>query len=242
MFEQNSLQREAQRTFTRILPRLESEFAAMLATDAWTLFRQRLEAHFDNLFELFFMLYGDRYDFLFHLERLLAEAAHSWLDRPQPLKALDAARERNPHWYQSEHMVGGVYYVDLFAGDLQGMRAKLPYFQELGLTYLHLMPLFKAPEGDNDGGYAVSDYREVDARLGVMDDLRALATDLRACGISLVLDFIFNHTSDEHRWAKAALAGDPLCSHLTIPQVRKMGRALLEANRKHLPQFFARRK
>jgi len=208
MFEQNSLQREAQRTFTRILPRLESEFAAMLATDAWTLFRQRLEAHFDNLFELFFMLYGDRYDFLFHLERLLAEAAHSWLDRPQPLKALDAARERNPHWYQSEHMVGGVYYVDLFAGDLQGMRAKLPYFQELGLTYLHLMPLFKAPEGDNDGGYAVSDYREVDARLGVMDDLRALATDLRACGISLVLDFVFNHTSDEHRWALAAQAGD----------------------------------
>ena len=103
---------------------------------------------------------------------------------------------------------GGVCYVDLFAGDLSGLRAKLPYLKELGLTYLHLMPLFKAPEGDSDGGYAVSDYREVDPRLGVMDDLRALATELRQHGISLVLDFVFNHTSDEHRWAQAAQAGD----------------------------------
>jgi amylosucrase len=71
------------------------------------------------------------------------------------------------------------------------------------------MPLFDAPKGDSDGGYAVSDYRTVDDRLGTMGELKALAADLRAAGISLVLDFIFNHTSDEHRWAKAALAGDP---------------------------------
>ena len=86
---------------------------------------------------------------------------------------------------------------------LQELRRHIPYFQELGLTYLHLMPLFDAPEGDSDGGYAVSDYRTVDDRLGTMDDLKALAADLRAAGISLVLDFIFNHTSDEHHWAKA---------------------------------------
>jgi amylosucrase len=77
-------------------------------------------------------------------------------------------------------MLGGVCYVDLFAGDLQQLRTKVPYFQELGLTYLHLMPLFAAPEGDNDGGYAVSDYRAVDPRLGSMEDLRALAQELRA--------------------------------------------------------------
>ena len=106
-------------------------------------------------------------------------------------------------------MLGAVAYVDLFAENLDGLRAKIPYFQELGVTYLHLMPLFKMPPGDNDGGYAVSDYREVSAELGSMADLRTLAAELRVAGISLVLDFIFNHTADDHRWAQAAKAGDP---------------------------------
>ncbi|MFW6258553.1 MAG: alpha-amylase family glycosyl hydrolase, partial [Halochromatium sp.] len=79
---------------------------------------------------------------------------------------------------------------------------------ELGITYLHLMPVFRSPDGDNDGGYAVSSYREVDPELGTMEDLAELATELRHHGISLTLDFVFNHTSDEHEWARAALAGD----------------------------------
>ena len=82
------------------------------------------------------------------------------------LKALDAAREGDDRWFQSQQMLGGVCYVDLFAGNLAGIRAKLPYFQELGLTYLHLMPFFKAPVPENDGGYAVSSYREVNPALG----------------------------------------------------------------------------
>ncbi len=116
---------------------------------------------------------------------------------------------QNPTWHQSEQMLGGVCYVDLFAGDLKGLQAKIPYFKELGLTYLHLMPCYLSPEGENDGGYAVSDYRQVDPKLGVMQDLEDLAAGLRAEGISLVLDFVFNHTSDEHRWAERALAGVP---------------------------------
>jgi amylosucrase/maltose alpha-D-glucosyltransferase/alpha-amylase len=99
-------------------------------------------------------------------------------------------------------------YVDLFAGDLKSLRDRLPYLTEMGITYLHLMPLFKVPAGDNDGGYAVSSYREVNPALGTMEDLAALATELRHHGISLCLDFIFNHTSDEHEWAMKALAGD----------------------------------
>ena len=208
MQESVKVHREAQRTLDRLLPRLERELAAVVDDEAWATFRRRLEEHFDDLFARLLELYGDRYDFLYHLERIVAEAAQSWLDRPAPLKELDRVREEDPRWFQSERMLGGVYYVDLFAGDLQGMRAKIPYFKELGLTYLHLMPLFKAPDGDNDGGYAVSDYRQVDPKLGTMDDLRALAADLRENGISLVLDFVFNHTSDEHRWALAAQAGD----------------------------------
>jgi amylosucrase len=132
-----------------------------------------------------------------------------WLARPAEMRALDAAREADTTWFQSEQMLGGVCYVDLFAGNLAGIRAKIPYFKELGLTYLHLMPLFACPAGENDGGYAVSSYREVNPGLGTMADLQHLAAELRQNGISLVVDFIFNHTSDEHRWAQAALAGDP---------------------------------
>jgi amylosucrase len=71
------------------------------------------------------------------------------------------------------------------------------------------MPLFLCPEKNSDGGYAVSSYRDVHPVLGTMAELRELATGLRANGISLVVDFIFNHTSNEHAWARAAAAGDP---------------------------------
>lgn len=200
---------ETRRTYTRVLPRLEATFRAHRNTPAWATFRRRLDEYFPTLFQRLFALYGSRYDFFYHLETILDLAAQSWLERPADLRELDAQREANPDWFQSEQMLGGVCYVDLFAGDLEKLRGKLPYLRELGLTYLHLMPLFLAPEGQNDGGYAVSDYRQVDPRLGSMDDLRRLAADLRDAGISLVLDFIFNHTSDEHRWARAAQAGDP---------------------------------
>ncbi|MGN6742700.1 MAG: amylosucrase, partial [Amnibacterium sp.] len=170
---------------------------------------ERLRLHFPRLFALFAELYGQREDCLDQLAALLAHAARSWQERPDDLKALDAAREADPGWFLSNRMLGGVCYVDRYAGDLEGVRDRIPYFRELGLTYLHLMPLFRAPEQSSDGGYAVSSYREVNPALGTMDDLRALAADLRAAGISLVVDFIFNHTSDEHEWARRALAGDP---------------------------------
>ncbi len=208
MFDEKQSALECARTYARLMPRFEAEWAGALPAGEWAIFRARLDTHFPRLFRLLARLYGDRYDFYYHLEQILAMAAAMWRDRPAALKALDAAREADATWFQSQQMLGGVVYVDLFAGNLQGLRARIPYFKELGLTYLHLMPLFKAPAGDSDGGYAVSDYREVNPALGVMDDLRALADDLRAAGISLVLDFVFNHTSDEHRWAQAALAGD----------------------------------
>ncbi len=209
MFDDAQLAQETRRTHARLLPRLESSFAAVVDTPEWQTFRRRLDAHFPQLFRLLVTLYGGRYDFYHHLEQVLTLAARSWLDRPADLKALDAEREHNPAWFQSEQMLGGVCYVDLYAGSLDGLAAKIPYFRELGLTYLHLMPLFLAPAPESDGGYAVSDYRQVNPKLGSMDDLRALTAQLRAAGISLVLDFVFNHTSDEHRWARAAQAGDP---------------------------------
>src|SRR6478672_5441495 len=99
-------------------------------------------------------------------------------------------------------------YRERFAGDLDGVRKKIPYLEELGVTYLHLMPLLLPRDGDNDGGYAVADYRSVRPDLGTMDDLRALSASLRRQGISLVLDLVLNHVAREHRWAVDARAGD----------------------------------
>jgi amylosucrase len=167
-----------------------------------------LKKHFPVLFTLYLDLYSTRYDFFFHLEDLLISLARSWFARTSDLRALDETRESDPLWFQSNQMLGGVCYVDLFADDLEGVKSKIPYFKELGLTYLHLMPLFKAPEGENDGGYAVSSYREVNPPLGTMEQLASLASELRSAGISLVVDLVFNHTSDEHTWAEQAKSGD----------------------------------
>lgn len=199
-------EQQAEITLSRLMPRLEAQFAT--ETAQWSVFKARLTRHFGHLFRALLPLYGGQFDFYYHMEELLAMSARMWAARPGPMKELDAEREGNPRWFQSQRMVGGVCYVDLFAGSLEGVRERIPYFKELGLTYLHLMPLFLAPEGNSDGGYAVSSYRHVDPRLGTVAQLSALAGDLRRNGISLVLDFVFNHTSDRHEWARKALAGD----------------------------------
>ncbi|MDZ7660787.1 alpha-amylase family protein [Thiohalophilus sp.] len=202
------LQKESATTLARLLPRLEAGFQEQVDSAEWEGYVERLKRHFPGLFERLYALYGEKYDFFYHLENILKSTTRMWSQRPDELRALDAMREVNREWYLSNRMVGAMCYVDLFAGDLQNLRARIPYLTELGITYLHLMPLFKMPEGDNDGGYAISSYREVYAPLGTMEDLQALATELRHHGISLVLDFILNHTSDEHDWAKSSLAGD----------------------------------
>lgn len=178
-------------------------------TDAdWARLQERFERELPRLTGLFREVYGDGDRTDRELELLVAQLASSWQARPVELRALDAAREAHPDWFTSNRMLGGVLYVDRFATDLEGVRARIPYFQELGLTYLHLMPLFLAPEENSDGGYAVSSYREVSPALGDMAQLTALAAELREAGIALVVDFIFNHTSNEHEWAQRALAGE----------------------------------
>lgn len=189
-----------------VIQKLEAQFGREAD---WDIFRARLETHFEALYQPLLQLYGQQPDFSDHLERLLATTARMALERPADLKALDAEREAHPLWFHSHEMVGAMCYVDRFAGSLASLRHKLPYLKELGITYLHLLPLFASPQGNNDGGYAVSDYRRVHPALGTMDELWALARELRQNGISLVLDFVLNHTSDEHEWAQRALAGDP---------------------------------
>ncbi|MDH3527455.1 MAG: alpha-amylase family glycosyl hydrolase, partial [Gammaproteobacteria bacterium] len=186
----------------RLLPRLESRFADRVDEDEWEGYLTRLRQHFPRLFSGLHALYGKHYDFFYHLESITASATEMWIHRPAELMALDALRETDPQWYQSQRMIGAMCYVDLFAGDLAGLRERIPYLTELGVNYLHLMPVFKVPTGDNDGGYAVSSYRDTNPALGNMDQLAELASELRHHGISLCLDFVFNHTSDEHTWAR----------------------------------------
>jgi len=203
-------QNKAKLALSRILPRVETHFKTESGTlpDDWQKFTNRLNENFEILFNLLLQLYSNHFDFYYQLERLLISLAKSWLNRPSDLKELDLAREANPDWFLSNQMVGGVCYVDLFAENLIGIQKKIPYFKELGLTYLHLMPLFKSPIGENDGGYAISSYRDVNPELGSMKQLTDLSHKLRENGISLVLDFVFNHTSNEHEWALKARSGD----------------------------------
>jgi glycosidase len=232
-----SIDYETNRTLNRLMPRLKTALASQIEADAqgWETFFARLGQHFPVLFRLYYSLYSSRYDFFFHLEDLLNSLACAWFERPADLRALDAAREHDPLWFQSNQVVGGVCYVDLFAGDLEGLRSKIPYFQELGLTYLHLMPFFKVPEGESDGGYAVSSYREVHPPLGTMEQLSTLARELRAAGISLVADLVFNHTSDEHTWALRARAGEADFQEMyyLFPD-----RTLPDAYERHLREIF----
>ncbi len=210
MGESERVRQQAAQSLVRLLPRIQASFHSAGGTEMdWNAFEARLRREWERLFGLLIQLYGQQYDFFYHLEQLLLAAAQSWQRRAPWLKQIDAAREADPEWFQSQAMVGGVLYVDLFSGTLAQLHDSIPYFKELGLTYLHLMPLFDAPAGNSDGGYAVSNYRVVNQRLGTMDDLTALAQALQSEGISLVLDFVFNHTSDEHPWAQRAIAGDP---------------------------------
>ncbi len=204
---------EAQRTLKRIRPKILEKIDASTGSrisdqEHIELLDARLDEHWPRLFALLYRLYGGHYDFFYYLENILLTAVDCWLSRPDDLYNLDLRRENDPGWYLSERMIGGSLYVDLFSGDLTQLRDKIPYLKDLGLGYLHLMPLFSAREGNSDGGYAINDYRTVDPELGTVDELQELAADLRQANISLVLDFVFNHTADDHQWAIQAQQGD----------------------------------
>lgn len=203
------LAHEADLTLKRLAPRLAAVWEEEGApAETVRTFERRLAEQWRRVFTLLFRLYSSRYDFFYAVEQILLTAARAAVQRPQPLQEIDEHRVNEPDWFESERMVGGALYVDLFSENLGKLRQHIAYFRDLGLTYLHLMPLFAVRPGNNDGGYAISNYRSVDPKLGTIDDLRQLAAELREAGICLVLDFVFNHTSDDHEWARQAQAGN----------------------------------
>ena len=171
-------------------------------------FQHRFARHEEELRSLYLSLYpGDTHAWDYFLDMLF----RCWQERPEELRKLDERRLSEPDWYKGNQLVGMLMYADAFAGTLQGVREKLEYIQECGVNYLHLMPLLKSPKGRSDGGYAVSDFRTVEPELGTMEDLKTLASDCHARGISVCLDFVMNHTSEEHEWARRAKEGDRDC-------------------------------
>jgi amylosucrase len=190
-------------------PALATDAEKALGRAEAVAFLARLEHQIGDIADPLRVLYGDRHDADELVERLVRLALTAAADRPADLRELDRRREIAGDWYQRQSAVGYVCYTDRFAGTLRDVPGKLDYLAELGVTYLHLMPLLRPREGENDGGYAVQDYRAVDPKVGTMDDLSALAGELRSRGMSLCVDLVLNHTAKEHAWARGWLAGDP---------------------------------
>ncbi len=170
-----------------------------------TVFEQRLARHHDELRWLYMELYGNSDMFA----ELVGQLRNYFDARPRTLKALDAQREGRA-WYRDRAMLGMQMYIDNFAGTINGVEQQLPYLERCHVNYLHLMPFLDTPadKSRSDGGYAVKDFRRVKPELGTMDDLAHLAEACHKRGISLCMDFVMNHTSDEHEWARRARAGE----------------------------------
>lgn len=199
------------------------------------IFRARVDLYWPDVLRPLRRLYGERDDFEQWCARLLETVARRYVARTRDLHLLDLRRQSKPDWFQTPDNVGYVAYADRFAGSLAAVADHIPYLKELGVTYLHLMPLLKPRPGPNDGGYAVADYRAVNPELGTMDDLERLARDLRANGISLCIDLVCNHTAKEHEWAQRAMAGDPdyQAYYLMYPD-----RTMPDAFERTLPEVF----
>jgi amylosucrase len=171
-------------------------------------FYSRLGANFYAIHSLFDRLYAGRPDFQDKLRELVEVLANNYVLRARELRKRDAERERDHNWFLSQNWVGMALYTNGFAGDLKGLRERLPYVQELGVNLLHLLPMLRCPQGASDGGYAVSDFRNIDERFGTLEELEELAVELRKRDVLLTLDIVLNHTSREHEWAQKARAGE----------------------------------
>ena len=180
----------------------EAEAAQKAREDAIeATYRKRFDRHFEELRWLYMELYGNSSMFA----ELCDNMKRFYMERNTDLRASDASREKRPDWYKQNDMMGMMFYIDNFAGNMKGVQKKLDYIEQCGVNYIHLMPFLDTPEGRSDGGYAVSDFRKVQEKLGTMEDLTAACHEK---DINVCMDFVMNHTSEDHEWAKRARQGD----------------------------------
>ena len=162
------------------------------------MFEDRLHKHYDELKWLYCELYQQQPNPLNYFDDLIKNLKDFYDQREAYLKELDIAREKNTNWYKGNDFIGMMMYVNNFSGTLKGFEKRIPYLQESNVNYIHLMPLLTSPKDEGDGGYAVADFRNVQEELGTMEDLRKLAKKCHRNKISICLDFVMNHTSNQH--------------------------------------------
>ncbi len=167
-------------------------------------YQKRFERHFEELRWLYMELYDNSSMFA----ELCDKMDIFYQDRKKDLKALDKKREEHQDWYKQNDMLGMMFYIDNFAGNMKGVQSRLDYIEQCNVNYVHLMPFLETPKGRSDGGYAVSDFRKVQENLGSMEDLEDLTGACHKKGINVCMDFVMNHTSEDHEWAKKAREGD----------------------------------
>lgn len=170
-------------------------------------YTKRFDERYDELKWLYCELYNNNME---AFDWLCDSLYGYYQERNADLKKLDRSRVKNPDWYKQNDPLGMMMYTNAFAGTLKGVKEKLPYVKSCGVNYLHFMPLLESPKGRDDGGYAVADFRKVKPELGTMEDLEDLTAECHRQGISCCLDFVMNHTSEDHEWARAARNGDPV--------------------------------
>jgi amylosucrase len=170
-------------------------------------FYTRLVLHAAEIRDLYTQLYANHPEFSTNFTRLIEVLISAHLSRPAELKERDY--KKNENWFLSNELAGMSLYVDRFSGNLAALPEKLDYLLDLGVNFLHFMPIFQSPENESDGGYAVSDFRKVDKRFGSLNDLKKVRKTMHDKGVYLMLDIVLNHTSNRHEWAEKAKKGDP---------------------------------
>ncbi|MGN0299291.1 MAG: alpha-amylase family glycosyl hydrolase, partial [Lachnospiraceae bacterium] len=168
------------------------------------IYKRRFARHVDELRWLYMELYRNEEMF----EELCQHMAVFYQERGEELKTLDREREENPAWYKKNDMLGMMFYIDNFAGNMKGVENRLDYIEKCNVNYIHLMPFLDTVEGRSDGGYAVANFRKVQEKLGTMEDLEDLTAACHRRKINVCMDFVMNHTSQDHEWAKRARAGE----------------------------------
>ena len=171
-------------------------------------FAAKLNQHLPKIHRLYGEIYASHPEGESQFIALLRVLVQAYQSREKALRKRDEEKAKAENWFLSNQLAGMSLYVDRFAGNLKSMLSKLPHLEELGVNFLHLMPVFESPEGESDGGYAVSDFRKVDPRFGTLEELISLRKKMHSKGMYLMLDIVLNHTSYHHEWAQKAKAGD----------------------------------
>lgn len=187
---------------------ISNEAEIMISTNEH--FAHRKHAALVDIKMLFNKLYANHPDYETSFVKLLEIIDTAFLNRNEDLKKLDKLKIANQdeQWFLSNKLCGMSLYVDRFCGSINNLQNKLDYLEDLGVNFLHVMPIFESPKNESDGGYAVSNFRKIDTRFGTIEDVKSLQQAMHKKNMCLMLDIVLNHTSHKHDWALKAKAGD----------------------------------